>query len=478
MKEILPGPSSRVLITDNAYHVSDNVWRGIDRGPIECFGASRLLHVWVLSNAQKELLHDVGFGLFADQDVGVQNDTALVSALVERWRPETNTFFMRRGEMTITLEDVGYILGLPILGQPLAGPAIQNPASWFKKYWFEPLSDEDFEAAWSKSGIKFTWLYERYGRAGVEGDPERIAVHTQAYLMLVLGVVLFPTRSRSFVHPRFIGLLRDVSQIHTYSWGSGVLAYLYRALGMAVRKDSTHIAGCMLLLQIWSYERFDIGLPTPFPGAIRYPVALYWAYPKTKSVLVEEAGKEEEVVVRLVLGKRRRGSKGPHHNLPHYRAEFDGVGSDRVQWTPYDEEEEEVDEDLGEPVVIRHMDWDQIEAQLAGQSRLPLICFDICEYQHSDRVLRQFGLRPCIPRAPVDMTPYRVPKQRFRAENWMAVWFAEIAQWRRFCDRPDIALCDDTLYTTEDAYMEWYLEVSRRGIGKPKPVPQPDYASH
>ena len=51
MEDILPGPSSRVVIADNAYHVSDNVWRGTDRRPLECFGASRLLHVWVLSEA-------------------------------------------------------------------------------------------------------------------------------------------------------------------------------------------------------------------------------------------------------------------------------------------------------------------------------------------------------------------------------------------------------------------------------------------
>ena len=81
---------------------------------------------------------------------------------------------------------------------------------------------------------------------------------------------------------------------------------------MVVRKESTHIAGCMLLLQIWSYERFDIGLPSPFPQSVRFPAALYWAYPKTKSVLVqdEEGGKAEEVVVKPVLGKRHRGSKG------------------------------------------------------------------------------------------------------------------------------------------------------------------------
>ncbi|WOH06406.1 hypothetical protein DCAR_0625832 [Daucus carota subsp. sativus] len=178
----------------------------------------------------------------------------------------------------------------------------------------------------------------------------------------------------------------------------------------------------MLLLQIWSYERFDIGLPTPYPQQGRYPVALFWAYPKAKAVEGEVKGKSKPV-----LGKRqrRRGSKGPHHNLPHYRGEFDGVGSDIVKWTPYAHfeaavecEPEEGDRVEGEvPAVGLHLDWNIIEAQFAGQSRLPMICFDICEYQHSDRVLRQFGLRPCIPRPPVDMKKYRMPKLKFHACN-------------------------------------------------------------
>ena len=45
----------------------------------------------------------------------------------------------------------------------------------------------------------------------MEGDPERIAIHTHAYHMLVLGAVLFPTRSRSVVRPRYIGLFRYIS---------------------------------------------------------------------------------------------------------------------------------------------------------------------------------------------------------------------------------------------------------------------------
>ncbi|KAK1326519.1 hypothetical protein QJS10_CPA01g01790 [Acorus calamus] len=41
-------------------------------------------------------------------------DRRLLMAWIERWRPETNTFHLRQGEMTITLEDVAVLTGLPI----------------------------------------------------------------------------------------------------------------------------------------------------------------------------------------------------------------------------------------------------------------------------------------------------------------------------------------------------------------------------
>lgn len=43
-------------------------------------------------------------------------DPYLITALVERWRPETNTFHLPVGEVTVTLEDVACLWGLSTKG--------------------------------------------------------------------------------------------------------------------------------------------------------------------------------------------------------------------------------------------------------------------------------------------------------------------------------------------------------------------------
>ena len=39
----------------------------------------------------------------------IELDHGLITTLVERWRPETNTFHLNSGEATVTLEDEAYI---------------------------------------------------------------------------------------------------------------------------------------------------------------------------------------------------------------------------------------------------------------------------------------------------------------------------------------------------------------------------------
>ena len=55
-------------------------------------------------------------------------DRSLLTALVDRWRPKTHTFHLPCGEMVPTLQDVSFILGLPLVGEAV-GPRV-IPPTW------------------------------------------------------------------------------------------------------------------------------------------------------------------------------------------------------------------------------------------------------------------------------------------------------------------------------------------------------------
>ncbi|KAF1872748.1 hypothetical protein Lal_00016585 [Lupinus albus] len=62
-------------------------------------------------------------------------DPSLITALVERWRPETHTFHLPHGECTITLEDVSLQIGVNVNGLPLAGPTYFDWNEICEDYW-------------------------------------------------------------------------------------------------------------------------------------------------------------------------------------------------------------------------------------------------------------------------------------------------------------------------------------------------------
>ena len=62
-------------------------------------------------------------------------DEALLTGLVDRWRPETHTFHLPFGEMTVTFKDVTMLTGMPIRGKPVIS---RRPT---RREWQEYLQD-------------------------------------------------------------------------------------------------------------------------------------------------------------------------------------------------------------------------------------------------------------------------------------------------------------------------------------------------
>ncbi|KAK9997867.1 hypothetical protein SO802_017470 [Lithocarpus litseifolius] len=127
---VRPGPEDPSLLTRQQNHRSEEIWNGEDPGPLKCRGrAKEMEHITMQDNRVIDIIKLVGLErLFRAPSREI--DHCLISALVERWRPETHTFHLPHGEMSITLEDVEVILGLPIDGEVLVGPTTVVDGDW------------------------------------------------------------------------------------------------------------------------------------------------------------------------------------------------------------------------------------------------------------------------------------------------------------------------------------------------------------
>ncbi|RYR59345.1 hypothetical protein Ahy_A05g025208 [Arachis hypogaea] len=81
----------------------------------------------------------------------------LLAALVERWRPETHTFVLPVGDVTVTLEDVTHIFGLPIDGEPVSGWT-DSSSDFVKSQSMAIFGRQPMLNRNSKSYIKLGWV--------------------------------------------------------------------------------------------------------------------------------------------------------------------------------------------------------------------------------------------------------------------------------------------------------------------------------
>ncbi|KAK1258124.1 hypothetical protein QJS04_geneDACA021090 [Acorus gramineus] len=169
-------------------------------------------------------------------------DRRLLTALIERWRPKTNTFH---------LEDVGVLTGLPIAGKAVT--RVTDCDDW-GSVCEELLGVVPSTGKLTRGRILLSWLRENFSiMPDVKMDEVIIQQYARAYFMFVLGCTIFTDGTGNKIHGCWLYLLRDFNEAGRYSWGSAVLAHLYRALyeGSVIgQRTSAGSAGFFALLQV------------------------------------------------------------------------------------------------------------------------------------------------------------------------------------------------------------------------------------
>ena len=238
-----------------------------ERGGLRCHEHTSMLDQWTLTEKQVELVEKAGFG-YLRLIPAISLDNALISALVERWRRETNTFHLNVGEMTVTLRDVALLLGLAIDGEPVIGITHTTCNSVCDRYLGKVP-----EPSYTSGGmVKLSWLKELFSHCPKDAPLEVVECHTRAYLLYLVGSTIFSTTTGNKVPVMYLPLFENFDDCGRYAWGAAALAFLYRSLGNASLRSQSTISGCLTLLQVIDMSLYFISFLFSIFSAI--PLAL------------------------------------------------------------------------------------------------------------------------------------------------------------------------------------------------------------
>ncbi|CAN1182322.1 Protein MAIN-LIKE 2, partial [Linum perenne] len=154
----------------------------------------------------------------------------LVTSLLERWRPKTNTFHLLQGEATITLEDVEVLTGLPTRGRPVSLGYDARAADVICQ---ELLGATPPPMRFTGHQVKISWVKEQFDRLLAGAPADVITCYARAYTWVLLGAILLADRSGDLIPVHLQRLISESPVAGSFSWGSAVLAWLYKAMGRA-----------------------------------------------------------------------------------------------------------------------------------------------------------------------------------------------------------------------------------------------------
>ncbi|KAH1253371.1 Serine/threonine-protein phosphatase 7 long form [Glycine max] len=400
------GPVDGDVLWMQPKHVLEHVWNGEPdrklhiRRPVPTYqGEEQILEEIV------PLLRQCGFYWIMKMGY-LKINAALISAFIERWRPETHTFHLRCGEATITLQDVSILLGLRTDGAPLIGSTNLDWADLCE----ELLGVRPQEGEIEGSVVKLSWLAHYFSHINIdEGNVEQLQRFIRAWILRFIGGVIFVNKSSSRV------------SLSTYAWGPAMLAYLYREMCSTTDYKVKSIGSMCILIQMWTWERCTTLAPKRTPPVIENkPLGHRW----------------------LRRGNQHIGND----DLRVFRRKLDLMKRHEFVWEPYT------------PTVMAALPPICVVGSVVWFAVVPLICFHVVEWHQPDRVLRQYGLQQPIPRCPSQpQNLHGITLKGKQDENWFHLLAPIISQWNDAAQfRVDVYPRQEGLLGFNSDYMVWY----------------------
>ncbi|WVZ87479.1 hypothetical protein U9M48_034112 [Paspalum notatum var. saurae] len=407
------------------------------------------------------------------------------AALVDRWRPETHTFHLTVGEMAPTLQDVSYLLGLPLRGDAMGPTDVgqgwrEDLLARFGRVQRSGTAPPYREFAPTHTGGPPKWWILQFKVTIITTqmrplrsnwcDEYEIARHLEAYVLWLMGWVMFCSSAGSFVPKHLLRFARYVADtppeaIPRFSWGSAVLAATYRGLCTGCLKSSGAepiFGGCPLLLQLRTHERFRIGRPAvlhmPYRG---YPMDDVDG-PTMGSLWCDQ--RLSALTLKLNASRFAYAHVRTRKSYPDFVGRFDVLRDDEVRWEPYSRGGGRQPRTRGPVTAVR-------TRREYRRTRGPPV-FDIYVEEHArHRVLRRFGLfRDC--RAASLLPPHAHGFGRSVGRLWIPRLAEFVARWTMALD--DVVMegrpHDDAAW---GHYLRWYLPRTRvRVLSTPQELPR------
>ncbi|KAK4407574.1 hypothetical protein Sango_0338400 [Sesamum angolense] len=129
-------------------------------------------------------------------------------------------------------------MGAPIDGEPVSGTDLERTSVQWQEYCMQYIGFAPEDGALKGSRLQVKAIIEHISHVHITPDTPHLTVvqYARAVALLLLGGTMCPDSSGNLVSLLYLAKLEDIVAARNYSWGSAVLAFLYRELCNAAKK--------------------------------------------------------------------------------------------------------------------------------------------------------------------------------------------------------------------------------------------------